>query len=306
MADTIVGTLKELSTAYATKQPHQVEHLLEDTNVLDTVQFEPASHTLWNVYDEVTEVAGGGFVDMDAPLGDMEVNTELRKVDLSILGGKVFCPEDKALAFGGKEAYFSKKTPKILRKLGVDAEKAVIYDNLRPFALDSGNALDAGSETDLNYCILAVRWVEGETIGLYSKDTFKDGALFNVTKLHDGALYEHPTSGVLGYGVRYKGYFGMQLANPKTVAGIFNVTPASKPTSLMVDNLLDMVRAGEGTYLYCHRKVLSILADIGKGAAFQMGPDQDKVDRRIAEWNGVPIVTSYNFVDAAEAHVAIA
>ncbi len=306
MAETIVGTLKELSAAYAVKQQHQVDSLLEDTNVLDTVQFEPASHTLWNVYDEVTEVAGGGFVDMDAPLGDMEVNTELRRVDLSILGGKIFCPEDKALAYGGKEAYFTKKTPKILRKLGVDAEKSVIYDNLRPFALDAGNALDAGASGDAGYCILAVRWVQGETIGLYSTDTFKQGALFNVTPLHDGALYEHPTTGVLGYGVRYKGYFGMQLANPRTVAGIFNVTADHKPTSLQVDTMLDMVRAGAGTYIYCHRKVLSILADVGKGAAFQMGPGDRKVDRRIAEWNGVPIVTSYNFVDGAEAHVALA
>jgi hypothetical protein len=73
----------------------------------------------------------------------------------------------------------------------------------------------------------------------------------------------------------------------------------------MVDTMLDMVRADGGAYIYCHRKVLSILADVGKGAAFQMGPDQNKVDRRIAEWNGVPIITSYNFVDAAEAHVAI-
>ncbi|MEW5775136.1 MAG: major capsid protein [Thermodesulfobacteriota bacterium] len=306
MAETITGTLRDLASAYAKKQPKQVEHLLEDTNVLDTVKFEPASHTLWNVYDEVTEVSGGGFVDMDAPLGDMEVNTELKRVDLSILGGKIFCPEDKALAYGGRESYFTKKTPKILRKLGVDAEKAVIYDNLRPFALDSGNALDAGAAGDANFCILAVRWVEGETIGLYSVDTFKRGALFNVTMLHNGALYEHPTSGVLGYGMRYKGYFGMQLANPKTVAGIFNVTPDHKPTSLMVDNMLDMVRAGQGTYIYCHRKALSILADVGKGAAFQMGPGDGKVDRRIAEWNGVPIITSYNFVDGAEARVAIA
>jgi len=306
MAETIVGTLKELASVYARKQPQQVEHLLEDTNVLDSVKFEPASHTLWNVYDEVTEVSGDGFVDMDAPLGDMEVNTELKRVDLSILGGKIFCPEDKALAYGGREAYFSKKTPKILRKLGVDAEKAVIYDNLRPFALDNGNALDAGAENDANYCILAVRWVEGETIGLYSTETFKNGGLFDVTKLHNGALYEHPGTGVLGYGLRYKGYFGMQLANPKTVAGIFNVTATAKPTSLQVDTMLDMVRADGSAFIYCHRKVLSILADVGKGAAFQMGPTDRKVDRRIAEWNGVPIITSYNFVDGAEAHVAIA
>jgi len=302
---TLTGTLRELSTELAKKQPHQVDHLLEETSILDTVPFEPASHTLWNVYDEVSEVTGGGFVDMNAPLPDVEVASELRKVDLSILGGQMFCPEDKALAFGGREKYFSRKTPQVLRKLGVDAEVAVIYDNLRAFALDQGKTLDAGAAGDLNYSILAVRWVEGETTGLYSTETFKQGGLFDVTPLHGGTLYEHPDTGVLGFGVRFKGYFGIQLANPHTVAGIFNVTTASAPTALQVDNLLDMVRAAGRTYLYCHRKVLSILADLGKGAAFQMAPGDTHVDRRVAEWNGVPIVTSYNFKDAAEAHVAL-
>jgi hypothetical protein len=302
---TKVGTLREIATAQAKTQSVLVDALLEDTTVLDTVKFEPASHTLWNVYEEVTEVSGGGFTDMDAPLAEMSVATELKKVDLTILGGKVFCPEDKAMAYGNSRAYFAKKEPKILRKLGVDAEKAIIYSNLRPFALDCANAIDAGASGDLNYSILAVRWVEGETIGLYSSETFKNGKLFSVMSLNDGKLYEHPVTGVLGYGARFKGYFGVQLANPKTVAGIFNVTAAHKPTALMVDNLLDMVRAGKGTYLYCHRKALSILADIGKGAAFQMAPPDKAVDRRIAEWNGVPIVTSYNFVDAAEAHVSL-
>ncbi|GAB6177505.1 hypothetical protein JCM16814_23960 [Desulfobaculum senezii] len=300
----ITGTLREISAAYAKKQPKQVDWLTEETPVLDVIPFEEASHALWNVYEEVAEVSGGGFVDMDAPLDSIDVDSRLRKVDLSIMGAKMFCPEDKARAFGGRDKYFAKKTPKALRKLGVDAEKAIIYRNLRQFALDNNALINAGGSSGGCWSILAVRFVSGETTGLYSPVGFKQGGLLNVTAINNGGLYENE-NGILGYGVRYKGYFGMQVANPNTVAGLVNITEDKKPTAVMVDNLLDMVRAQKGTFLFCHRKVLSILAEAGKGAAFQMAPSDRNVDRRIAEWNGVPIITSYNFEDATEQSVTV-
>ncbi|NJB68527.1 hypothetical protein GGQ74_002200 [Desulfobaculum xiamenense] len=300
----ITGTLREISAAYAKKQPQQVDWLTGETPVLDVIPFEEASHALWNVYEEISEVSGGGFVDMDAPLDAIDVDSRLRKVDLSIMGARMFCPEDKARAFGGRDKYFAKKTPKALRKLGADAEKAILYRNLRQYALDGDAVIDAGGHDDGCWSILAVRFVPGETIGLYSPGGFTQGGLLNVSAINGGGLYENE-QGVLGYGIRFKGYFGMQIANPHTVAALVNVTPDAHPTPVMVDNLLDMVRAQKDTYLFCHRKVLSILAESGKGAAFQMAPGDRNVDRRIAEWNGVPIVTSYNFLDATEKSVAV-
>lgn len=299
----ITGTLREISAAYARKQPKQVDWLTEETPVMDVIPFEEASHALWNVYEEVSEVSGGGFVDMDAPLDSIDVDSRLRKVDLSIMGAKMFCPEDKARAFGGRDKYFAKKTPKALRKLGVDAEKSIIYKNMRQYAIDNNSLISAGAKGGC-WSILAVRFVSGETTGLYSPGGFKQGGLLNVNAINSGGLYENE-QGVLGYGVRYKGYFGMQIANPNTVAALVNVSVQNKPTAVMVDNLLDMVRAQKGTYLFCHRKVLSVLAEVGKGAAFQMSPGDSNVDRRIAEWNGVPIVTSYNFMDACEETVPV-
>ena len=58
-------TLKELSELHAKKQPHQVEHLTEETPILDKIKFEKASHDLWNVYSEATGVKGAGFVEMN-------------------------------------------------------------------------------------------------------------------------------------------------------------------------------------------------------------------------------------------------
>lgn len=297
-------TLKQLSSMHAKQQSAQVDWLTEETPVLDVIPFEEASHSLWNVYDEVSEISGGGFVDMDSPLDMIDVETNLKKVDLSILGAKMFCPEDKAKAFGGRDAYFARKAPKAMRKLGVDAEKAIIYDNFRRYALDHYRVIDSGAAGNENYSIMAVRFVPGETTGLYSMSSFRQGGMLDVRSINGGGLYENE-QGVLGYGTRLKGYFGIQIANPNTVAALVNVTPDSKPTALMVDNLLDMVRAANNTFLFCHRKALSILADVGKGAAFQMVSGDKKVDRRIAEWNGVPIVTSYNFMDAQENNIQL-
>ncbi|WP_461209922.1 major capsid protein [Desulfocurvus sp. DL9XJH121] len=304
MADTITGTLKELSNEYAKKQPKQVDNITEETPVLASVPFEAASHALWNVYDEVSDISGGGFVDMDAPLQLMEVNSNLKRVDLQIMGGKMWCPEDKAKAFGGKEKYFAKKQPKALRNLGVTTEQAIIYDNLLAYSQDQGKLLDAGATDSTGFLILAVRWVPGETTGLYSPDGFKQGAMLDTQAINGGNLYEN-ADGVLGYGLRMKGYFGMQMANPETVAALVNVNQAHMPTAMQVDDLLDMVRAASNTHLYCHRKALSILAQVGKGAAFQMVPGDQHVDRRIAEWNGVGITTSYNFADGAETYIEV-
>ncbi len=62
--------------------------------------------------------------------------------------------------------------------------------------------------------------------------------------------------------------------------------------------MLDMVRADKNAYIYCHRKVLSILADVGKARPSE-GPTDQRWTAASPSGHGVPIVTSYNFVDGA-------
>lgn len=302
MPEPIIGTLKELAVEFSKKQPHQVENLTEKTPILDRVKFEPASHPMWNIAEEVSDVTGGGFVEMDAELDEISVASKMRKVDLTIMGGKMYCGEDKARMFGGKEKYFAKKQPVALKSLGMKAETSIIYNNLRAYALDCGNKLNAGATGNANYCLLAVRWERGETCGLYSPEGFGQGALINTLSLNGGELYEK--DGKLVYGVRYKGYFGMQLLNSKTVAGIFNIDATHLPTPKQVDQVLNMVRKDANTELYCHPDVMAMLADVGKGGAFRMGPNDNNVDREIEKWNKVPIITSWNFLTGAEAAVS--
>ena len=48
---------------------------------------------------------------MNAPLPEVGASLGLKKIDLSIMGGEIECPEDTAKMFEGKEKYFARKMP---------------------------------------------------------------------------------------------------------------------------------------------------------------------------------------------------
>ncbi|WBF67260.1 hypothetical protein LN040_16325 [Desulfovibrio subterraneus] len=301
------ATLKELATVHSRKMPEQVDSLTEEAPILAVIPFEEASHGLWNMYEDVNDVDGAGWVEMNAPLPAVDVTSDLKKVDLSILGGEIECPEDTANMFGGTANYFSKKLPKVIRKSGMAAEQRILYDNFRSWALDKGKAVSAGAVTDDCYSMLAVRFISGETTGLYSRESFKQGSLLDVTPINSGALYKAASGkhqGVLCFGMRLKAYFGIQIANRHSVAAIVNINKSNLPTAMMIDDLLADVRAIPGnTYLFMHEKAKTLLHE-HKGKALQVNVGGKDMDRQITHWNGVEIVTSYNFLDAAEKAVA--
>ena len=303
------ATLKELSDYYAKKQPHQVNCMVEESPILDSLKFEQASHGLWNMYEDVTGVTGAGFVDMNAPLPMVDAALGLKKIDLKIMGGEIECPEDTAKLFGGREKYFSKKMPSILKESGKVTERALLYDNMRAYALErkhkdgKNTVLDCGATTDTCYSIIALREVSGETIGLYSPDGFKSGAMLDTQPINGGNLYKSTTKqhkDVLVYGIRLKGYFGYQIANPLTVGAIVNISKTNPPTAAMLDDIIAEVRGTTAnTRLFMHEKVRNMLNAI-KGTALRVSVGDKDMDRRVTHWNGVPVVTSYNFDDGTE------
>lgn len=295
-------TFKELANYYAKKQPHMVDDIINKAPILERIPFQPASHGLYNLYEEATNVEGPDFIDMNAPAPQMSIDSDLKKIDLSIMAGEMFCPEDKAQQMGGAEKYFAKHTPRFLRDAGQTTEKRIIYDNFRQYAIDNGKARNAGG-TGTGYSIVAVRYIPGEVCGLYSPEGFKQGAMLDVKKVNGGNLY-HNKNGVLGYGIRLKGYFGMMLANKKAVASIVNITPDNIPTEGMIDSLLLDVEQDGNTYLYMHPRTLNMLNKY-KGDILRTTSSDKGIDRRISEWNGVEIVTSFNFLDGTEPHIDV-
>lgn len=300
------STLKELSNKYAKKQPKQVNKILEMAPILDIWPFMEASHGLWNVYEEETSVVGPGFVDMDAVLPEIGADSDLKKIDLSIMGGKIFVPETKAKMMGGREAYFAKKLPSINKKAGMSTEVALLYNNIRRHCLlNSGRAVSCGGSSNTNYSMLFVRFEEGVTTGLYSPDGFKQGAMLDTKAINGGALYEDPTTKVLGYGLRQIGYFGMQIADPRTIFALVNIDASNRPTEDQIDDALANVRADEGnTYIFCHRKCRNLLNQY-KEDRLEVRVNEKHFSRSFTHWDEVPFMHSYNIYEGTEANATV-
>lgn len=303
MSEEIKGTLQEIAVHLAKKQPHQVENLTEEAPILREIKFEPASHGMWNAYEEVSGIQGVGFVDFDSPLQEVDVQSKLKKIDLSILGGEMFVGEDKAQQFGGAAAYFARKTPTILKEAGQQAEKNLIYKNVIPYAIDNGLAQDAGGSSNC-FSMVVVRPVSGEVCGLYNPKGFTSGTMLNVKPINGGELYKNP-KGILGYGLRLKSYFGYQLANTKAVGAIVNITKSNLPTATQINDMLLNARADGKTKIWCHPRLLQMISEKYKAEIMKTRVGDQNMNRMITDWNGVPFITSFNFEDGTESQYTI-
>lgn len=300
---------RDMAIAKATSQPQMVDSLLEEAPIVAGMPMQPSTHGFQNLFEEVNNVTGAGLVDIDDELPTVDADTELKQKDLSILGGTIFVGEDKARIYGGASAYFASKEPLIMKKTGEDLESSIIYNNLRSYAIENGKATSLGGNTNTNFSIMAVTWTTGEMIGLYDPDGYGDGKMFDMQAINGGNLYEKTVNGktVLGYGVRYKSTLGIQTANPRYISSLVNVdlgASGTSPTGAQIDRMLIDARQNNSTALYMHPIVLAYLYE-NKAEKLQIVNSDNGIDRRIVMWNGTPIVTSYNFLNALEQNVTL-
>ncbi len=292
---TELNTMRELSQKYAKTQPHQVNDLLEEAPLLADVPFQEASHGMWNAAMKTTDIKGGSFVPLNASLPSMSIKNRIEKVDLAVMGGEIELPEDTVVGLGGEGEAFGRNEPIFLKKAGMDTEIKFIYDNFIPYAIDNGKALDSGATSGSTYSIVAIRWIEGETCGLYNPKMFVKGSLLDVSPINNGGLYKN-SSGVLVKGVRYKGYFGLQLLNPDSVGAILNIDKNHVPTAAQLDDLIDSVKGTPAnTKLYMRHTTCNLLNKY-KGDNLRTRPEDKDINRVFEEWNGIKIIKSYNFL----------
>jgi hypothetical protein len=322
-----VASMQELSVMYAKKQPQQVQYLIEEAPILAMFPWQQATHDLWNVYEELVDVVGAGFVDLDAALPTVKSDSRLKQVNLLKFGGTLKVGHDKAQLFGGANAYYSTKIPSILRRSGETAETSIIYDNLWQFAQDAHQNADLGNYDRLidigasgGYSIIAVKFVPGETIGLYSPKNFGQGALLMNMPLN-GGLPHDIGGGIIGYATALMSFWGIQLAQPRNVAAMVNINAdlsTNFPTETQMDELLNMVRASgvnpatgkSNTFLFMHPKVLTALYEYkggttGSSSKLRMVVADRNMGREIDAWNQVPIITSYNFLEGTEGAITV-
>ena len=306
----MTASLYEIALGPDKSQRAVVDAITCEAPILRDLPMEPSSHGLWNIYESMKDITGGDLVDLDAPLPKVSAESELKQTDLSIIGGEMEVGEDTARKLGGPVSYFAKKATPVLRKTGMSAERSLLYDNFRAFAIRNGNIQSAGGTGTRNYSILCVHYVPGEITGVYDPAGFGNGKTFDLTPIAGGELYKN-AEGRLVYGMRLKTYFGVQLANPDYVSAIVNCdidsdTSSARtfPTMRQMDKLLIDARAGQNTFIFCHPAVKAYLGTTCKLENMTL-VSGNGFSTQIDAWNGVPIITSFNFDNGTETAVSL-
>ena len=302
-------TLYEIAATAKNNQLSVIDAITCEAPILKDLPMEESSHGLWNIYESLNGVTGGDIVEQDQKLPTVGVESELKQTDLSIIGGEMEVGEDTARKLGGPANYFSRKATPVLRKTGMSAERRILYGGFRDFAVQNGNVISAGGSANTNYTILCVHYVPGEITGVYDAEGFGDGKTFDLTPIAGGNLYKN-AEGALVYGMRLKTYFGLQLANPEYVSAIVNCDIANDrdgartfPTEMMIDDLLVNAKAGQNTFIFCHPKVKSYLGTTCK--LDHLSIQNNGFSTVIDAWNGVPIITSFNFDNGNEENITL-
>ncbi|MGD1817992.1 MAG: major capsid protein [Pleomorphochaeta sp.] len=300
-------TLREIAVEKSKRQPHQIDSVLCNCPILESMLFCESNHGLQHAYEELTKVTGGAFVPMDAPLPLTDAIATLKFQDLGILGFTLEAGVDKVTQLYGKNGfakYLAKKVAKIITKTSMATEKALIYNSLLPIALKNKKALNAGATSNC-YSLYAIRWVEDEFCGLYDPNGFGQGAIFDAIPLSNGAPYKNK-NGITVYGTDFKSNLGFLFATADNVSAIVNIDDTHIPTAQMVDTMLENVHAGDvgKTYIFGHPHALNLLKTI-KEAALSMSPSDKNYSRSIKQWDSIEMIGSYNFDKGTEAKVDI-
>lgn len=315
------NTLNQLSIGKAKTFVNQVDNITENAPIVKAMPFVESSDQLWDVSSEITMLGSGmNNVDLNSPLTEIQISDGLKQTSLNIFGAKMFVPEDTAKLEGGADKYFGKNRPAFERQTGMDVERNYIYNAFLPFILSqyeqghTDQVVNAGGSQNKNNSLLVLRFDNTNFAGLYSPLCFNRATFLDMKAINNGALYENsdPTSKyykVLGYGLRMKTYMGVRMLSYKNAAAIVNIDlSTSTPLTVdMVEQALLAARVGEAgkTMIVCHPKVKLALAKIGKREFLDAGYSEKGVDMRIDTWNGVPIMTTYNMMDASESNVVL-
>ncbi|MDR2056573.1 MAG: hypothetical protein LBQ10_12020 [Desulfovibrio sp.] len=314
------NTLNQLAIGKSKPFTEQVDNITENAPIVKIMPFNQSSDQLWDVSSALTSInASVSNLDLNSPLPEIEITDGLRRSELSIFGAQLFVPHDTALLEGGADKYFGKNRKSFERQTGMDVEMQYVYNAFLPFALQMkkeghDTMFDAGGTNNANYSLLVVRFEDSNFCGLYSPICFKRDTFLQMFPVNGGNLYAQSATGhkyynVLGYGLAMKTYMGVRMLSWKNICAIVNIdlSESTPFTARMVDSALLEARVGEAgkTVIMCHPKVKLWLQEIGKVQRLETTFGDRAVNHEIDTWNGVPIVTSYNFMDGSETNITV-
>lgn len=294
-----------------------IDALTEEAPLLEALPMQTTNKGMQHNFEKLKSVSAIQLVDLDGALPIIGSDSTMDDVTLSVLGGQMTVGEDAANKFGGVAQYFAKKIKPVLVETGSQLEASLIYNTWRPAAKANNREIDAGgSGSAIMYSILAVKFVEDESFGLFDPNGFGTGKMFDIAPLNNGSLHNVDVGGGVeapGYAQRAKAYFGIQTSNERNIGSIVNIdlTPDGGtdsgfkdfPTEAQMDDLLEHVRANSSnTRLMMHPKVANALA-VYKAGRLELGVEDENLKRRFKLWEGIEINQSRNFKNGTEAVV---
>ena len=301
---------REIALKMAPTQAALINDFVKAAPIWASIPMRETSDGFKNVFERIISVeAMKKLTGLDSPLPSVKTESSLASVDLSVFGGLMEVGQDKANAFGSAEAYFAKHLETIMPYTAQSYEFATYYNELRPYATKLGNEIDAGGTTaNKQTSLVVVRWDAANT-GLYNPDGFGSGKVFESFWMNGGNLYNIAKNGttVPGYGMFFKNNFGLQLEGSEHCAAIVNIDLTltdgeytAMPTADQIDDAIYSVRGTPADTM-----ILTTNRMVGATKKYEraLGITPPNEVMAISDWDGIPIIGSYNILDRAEAVV---
>ncbi len=166
-----------------------LNYMLEEAPILASIPFKEACITA----DEHLEELNLALLKSS--------NGNINSMDYGFCKAIIEGQEDTANMFGGFEKYFSRKAPYAMRRAGMHADKHIFENIFLPWALSTQNVIDAQCKGDNIVSLLAVRFSEEGTCGLYHPQCVTYGNIFDTYYRNDGYTYKAKTGPYTGDGM---------------------------------------------------------------------------------------------------------
>lgn len=302
---------REIALRMASSQAELINDFVKAAPIWASIPMRETSDGFKNVFEKIISVdAMKKLTGLDAPLPSVTTESSLVSVDLSVFGGMMEVGQDKANALGGAEAYFEKHLQSIMPYTAQAYEFATYYNELRPYATTLGNVIDAGGTTASKQTSMVVVRFDAQNTGLYNPQGFGSGKVFESFWMNGGNYYnisKDITKTVPGYGMFFKNNFGLQLQGSEHCSAIVNIDLTltggeytAMPTPDQIDDAVYSVRGTPADTM-----ILTTNRMVGATNKYErsIGITPPNEVMAISDWQGIPIIGSYNILDRAEAVV---
>jgi len=284
-----------------------IDYVTVDSPIMPNMPMGATNKGFNDVYEVVKEVDGIPQTDLDAPIPEIDLSTDLEQISLNSFSGRIIAGIDKLKQLDTNIAsYVSDRLPKHYRRTMEQMEKTWIYNFARAFAIanyakDNSRVIDGGGANNTNSSIIAVRWEPGEIEGLYDAKGFGNGKLFEEIFESGGNPYN--LDGRTVYSMVAKNYIGFKFANPRYVTAMVNIDIADLPTKAELGALID--NAGGADALYMHPTLARAISDTYGTDKIEYMAGNTNIAQRFRLYDDVPMIGSRHFDYGTESNVTL-